>query len=79
MVGQPEAVAGHVQLAAQCTGEARGRVAGQLAAVVAQGREVVGDRRRQTRGVAVAQALGDNAELFAQAPEIHQIDVLAAK
>lgn len=28
---------------------------------------------------AVAQGLGDNAELFAQPPEIHEVDVLASK
>ncbi len=37
------------------------------------------DGRQAHLSGAVAQALGDNAELFSQAPEIHQIDVLAAK
>jgi quinol monooxygenase YgiN len=37
------------------------------------------DGRQAHLNGAVAQALGDNAELFAEAPEIHQIDVLAVK
>jgi quinol monooxygenase YgiN len=36
-----------------------------------------GGRRAHLDG-AVAQGLGDNADLFAKPPEIHEIDVLAA-
>lgn len=37
------------------------------------------DGRQAHLDGAVAQALGDNAELFAESPEIHQVDVIAAK